>query len=104
MDKFVKKKQKKKEFSSEFCNLAAIILFEIRPEGATILAVKPTKRPANTRYEPKFNRKQSPKCWCLSLLVANESKFHEGYDSDVQMGPFFGAVYAEGDQLFKGSH
>ena len=37
------------------------------------------------------------------MLVANESRFDEGYDSDGQIGPFFGALDAEGDQLFEES-
>ena len=37
----------------------------------------------------------------MSFVVANESSFDEGYDSDSQMGPFFEAVNVEGDQLFE---
>ena len=51
----------------------------------------------------KSNRKQSPKHWCLNFLVENESFFYEGYNSDGRMGPFWGALDAEGDQLFEES-
>ena len=88
--------------SSGFSNFYIGVLAKNRPKD-TVLAAEPIKRPANTPHGPESNRKQRLKRWCLSLFVANESRFDEGYDSDGQIGPFFGALDAEGDQLFEES-
>ena len=91
---------KNNRVSSGFSNLDLIILPENGPKD-TILPVESTKRQANTSHGPDFNSKQSPICRCMSLLVANEYGFDQGDDSDGEIGPFFGAVEAEGDQLFE---
>ena len=66
--------------SSGFSNSDIVVLGKNGPED-TVLAVEPTKRPANAPHGPESDRKQSSKRWCLSLLFASESRFDEGYDT-----------------------
>lgn len=84
-------------------NLDGFILVKIRYPEDIILAVEPTRRPANLPDGLISNREQSPNQKCTNSLLANESNFDKGYDSDGPIDPFFGDVHAEGDQAFEKS-
>ena len=47
-----------------------------------------------------YEEKKSPRARNLQSIEGLGEKFDEGYDSDGQLGPFWGALTKEGQQLF----
>ena len=47
-----------------------------------------------------YEEKKSPRARNLQSIEGLEEKFDKGYDSDGQLGPFWGEITKEGPQLF----
>ena len=67
-------------------------------EMAAELLISPIEVPKDALTSPKDG---TPKRQDLSNIGRTEEDFDKGYDSDGEIGPFWGVLKQEGEQLFE---